>query len=193
MEGPGGLQETYRTFFVCLGILGLGGDQGGEDILDLGGNNGRTISRCALVRMVKDKRRSPPSDRPPTAPHANPHHSASPEDQESPERVVQKEKLHAELKQVLSLKRSHLKETSHLAQPEMDSSTEARAVEETASEVVEVVMETEPEAGASGYSVTGGGERGIFIKDVLKDSTAAKHLSLQQASLPCVTSIKCIV
>lgn len=54
--------------------------------------------------------------------------------------------------------------------------------EETASEVVEVVMETEAEAGASGYSVTGGGERGIFIKDVLKDSTAAKHLSLQQGN-----------
>lgn len=43
-------------------------------------------------------------------------------------------------------------------------------------------METEAEAGASGYSVTGGGERGIFIKDVLKDSTAAKHLSLQQGN-----------
>nr|XP_046170762.1 neuroblast differentiation-associated protein AHNAK isoform X1 [Oncorhynchus gorbuscha] len=62
----------------------------------------------------------------------------------------------------------------------MDSSTDAQAVEETASEVVEVVLETEAEAGASGYSVTGGGERGLFIKDVLKDSTAAKHLSLQQ-------------
>nr|XP_046149431.1 periaxin-like [Oncorhynchus gorbuscha] len=93
---------------------------------------------------------------------------------------VQKEKLHAELKQVLSLKRSHLKESSRLAQAEMDSSTDAQAVEETASEEVEVVVETEAEAGASGYSVTGGGERGLFIKDVLKDSTAAKHLSLQQ-------------
>ncbi|XP_052323310.1 neuroblast differentiation-associated protein AHNAK-like isoform X7 [Oncorhynchus keta] len=62
----------------------------------------------------------------------------------------------------------------------MDSSTDAQAVEETASEEVEVVVETEAEAGASGYSVTGGGERGLFIKDVLKDSTAAKHLSLQQ-------------
>lgn len=35
---------------------------------------------------------------------------------------VQKEKLHAELKQVLSKKRSHLREsTCQLAQPEMDS------------------------------------------------------------------------
>ncbi|KPP80252.1 hypothetical protein Z043_100106 [Scleropages formosus] len=47
-------------------------------------------------------------------------------------------------------------------------------------ELVEVVMETEAEAGASGYSVTGGGERGIFVKEVLKDSPAAKHLSLQK-------------
>uniref|UniRef100_A0A3Q1H543 PDZ domain-containing protein n=1 Tax=Acanthochromis polyacanthus TaxID=80966 RepID=A0A3Q1H543_9TELE len=48
---------------------------------------------------------------------------------------------------------------------------------------VEIVVETEAEAGASGYSVTGGGERGIFVKDVLKDSPAAKHLSLQQDQL----------
>uniref|UniRef100_A0A8C6T6T0 PDZ domain-containing protein n=1 Tax=Neogobius melanostomus TaxID=47308 RepID=A0A8C6T6T0_9GOBI len=50
----------------------------------------------------------------------------------------------------------------------------------TSSEEVEIVMETEAEAGASGYSVTGGGHQGIFIRDVLKDSPAAKHLSLQQ-------------
>lgn len=54
--------------------------------------------------------------------------------------------------------------------------------ENPASELVEVVVETEAEAGASGYSVTGGGERGIFVKDVLKDSPAAKHLSLQQGN-----------
>uniref|UniRef100_A0A3Q4HIG4 PDZ domain-containing protein n=1 Tax=Neolamprologus brichardi TaxID=32507 RepID=A0A3Q4HIG4_NEOBR len=51
---------------------------------------------------------------------------------------------------------------------------------EEASKSVEIVVETEAGAGASGYSVTGGGERGIFVKDVLKDSPAAKHLSLQQ-------------
>uniref|UniRef100_A0A4W4FSN0 Periaxin n=1 Tax=Electrophorus electricus TaxID=8005 RepID=A0A4W4FSN0_ELEEL len=48
------------------------------------------------------------------------------------------------------------------------------------SELMEVVMETKAEAGASGYSVVGGGERGIFIKEVLKDSPAAKQLSLQK-------------
>lgn len=53
---------------------------------------------------------------------------------------------------------------------------------EEASESVEIVVETEAEAGASGYSVTGGGERGIFVKDVLRDSPAAKHLSLQQGT-----------
>lgn len=53
---------------------------------------------------------------------------------------------------------------------------------EDASVPVEILVETEAEAGASGYSVTGGGERGIFVKDVLKDSPAAKHLSLQQGT-----------
>lgn len=47
---------------------------------------------------------------------------------------------------------------------------------------VEIVVETEAEAGASGYSVTGGGQRGIFVKDVLKDSPAAKHLSLKEGT-----------
>uniref|UniRef100_A0A8C6NRS3 Periaxin n=1 Tax=Nothobranchius furzeri TaxID=105023 RepID=A0A8C6NRS3_NOTFU len=45
---------------------------------------------------------------------------------------------------------------------------------------VEIVVETEAEVGASGYSVRGGGVQGIFVKDVLKDSPAAKHLSLQE-------------
>lgn len=53
---------------------------------------------------------------------------------------------------------------------------------EEISKSVEVVVETEAEAGASGYSVTGGGQHGIFVKDVLKDSPAAKHLSLQQGT-----------
>lgn len=44
------------------------------------------------------------------------------------------------------------------------------------------MVETEAEAGASGYSVTGGGQRGIFVKDVLKDSPAAKHLSLKEGT-----------
>ncbi|XP_032367918.1 neuroblast differentiation-associated protein AHNAK isoform X24 [Etheostoma spectabile] len=129
---------------------------------------------------VKDKRRSPPSNRSPSAPQRNPHHSGSTDEQESPERVVQKEKLHAELKQVLSQKRSHLREsTCQLAQPEMDSEpTDRQTCAEDTSQSVEIVVEAE--AGASGYSVTGGGQRGIFVKDVLRDSPAAKHLSLQE-------------
>lgn len=47
---------------------------------------------------------------------------------------------------------------------------------------MEIVVETEAGAGASGYSVTGGGQRGIFVKDVLKDSPAAKHLSLKEGT-----------
>ncbi|XP_041092355.1 neuroblast differentiation-associated protein AHNAK-like isoform X2 [Polyodon spathula] len=48
------------------------------------------------------------------------------------------------------------------------------------SELVEVVVETEPETGATGFSVSGGGNKGIFVKDVLKDSPAAKALSLRE-------------
>ncbi|XP_038161200.1 neuroblast differentiation-associated protein AHNAK [Cyprinodon tularosa] len=134
------------------------------------------------AQAVKDKRRSPPSTRSPSAPQRNPPHSSTVDEQESPERVVQKEKLHAELKQVLSQKRSHLREsTCKLAQPEMDTEPgEEQTCIEEVSKSVEIVVETEAEAGASGYSVTGGGEDGIFVKDVLKDSPAAKHLSLQQ-------------
>lgn len=42
-----------------------------------------------------------------------------------------------------------------------------------------MTLETEAEAGASGYSVTGGGHQGIFVKQVLKDSSATKLFNLQ--------------
>ncbi|VCW66933.1 unnamed protein product, partial [Gulo gulo] len=47
-------------------------------------------------------------------------------------------------------------------------------------EATEVTLTTEVEAGASGYSVTGGGHQGIFVKQVLKDSSAAKLFSLRE-------------
>uniref|UniRef100_A0A8D0N798 PDZ domain-containing protein n=1 Tax=Sus scrofa TaxID=9823 RepID=A0A8D0N798_PIG len=47
-------------------------------------------------------------------------------------------------------------------------------------EATEVTLETEVEAGASGYSVTGGGDQGIFVTQVLKDSSAAKLFSLRE-------------
>ncbi|XP_038623581.1 periaxin [Tachyglossus aculeatus] len=47
-------------------------------------------------------------------------------------------------------------------------------------ELVEIIVETEAEAGVSGINVAGGGKEGIFIKDLLKDSPAAKSLSLQE-------------
>ncbi|XP_013871413.1 neuroblast differentiation-associated protein AHNAK [Austrofundulus limnaeus] len=63
----------------------------------------------------------------------------------------------------------------------MDSEpAEEQTTGEKISKPVEIMVETDAGVGASGYSVTGGGERGIFVKDVLKDSLAAKHLSLQQ-------------
>nr|4CN0_A Chain A, PROTEIN AHNAK2 [Homo sapiens]4CN0_B Chain B, PROTEIN AHNAK2 [Homo sapiens] len=47
-------------------------------------------------------------------------------------------------------------------------------------EATEVTLKTEVEAGASGYSVTGGGDQGIFVKQVLKDSSAAKLFNLRE-------------
>lgn len=46
-----------------------------------------------------------------------------------------------------------------------------------------MTLETEVEAGASGYSVTGGGSRGIFVKQVLKGSSAAKLFSLREGAV----------
>ncbi|EPY89546.1 protein AHNAK2-like protein [Camelus ferus] len=53
----------------------------------------------------------------------------------------------------------------------------------------EVTLKTEAEAGASGYSVTGGGDQGIFIKQVLKDSSAAKLFSLREGDQLLSTTI----
>ncbi|KAM5239818.1 protein AHNAK2 isoform 2-T3 [Hipposideros larvatus] len=47
-------------------------------------------------------------------------------------------------------------------------------------EATDVTLKTEVEAGVSGYSVTGGGDQGIFVKHVLKDSSAAKLFSLRE-------------
>ncbi|XP_074075179.1 periaxin [Macrotis lagotis] len=47
-------------------------------------------------------------------------------------------------------------------------------------ELVEIIVETEAETGVSGFNVAGGGKEGIFIKELLKDSPAAKTLSLQE-------------
>ncbi|XP_072126225.1 uncharacterized protein [Mobula birostris] len=54
------------------------------------------------------------------------------------------------------------------------------AKEPKMSEMVELVVETEAQVGATGFSVTGGGKDGIFIKEVLKDSRAAKALNLKE-------------
>ncbi|XP_016379910.1 neuroblast differentiation-associated protein AHNAK [Sinocyclocheilus rhinocerous] len=133
---------------------------------------------------VNNKRRSPPSDKPPFGAHLSTQHSISADEQDSPERIVQKEKLHAELKQVLSQKRSQLRDTqstlTDMEEPPKTGSKNEVEKEKQLSELVEVVVETQAEVGASGYSVVGGGEQGIFIKEVLKDSPAAKHLSLQK-------------
>ncbi|NXV72983.1 AHNK2 protein, partial [Atlantisia rogersi] len=47
-------------------------------------------------------------------------------------------------------------------------------------ETMEVTLKTEVEAGAGGFSVMGGGNEGIFIKKVLKESPASKIFSLRE-------------
>ncbi|CAN8215599.1 unnamed protein product [Coccothraustes coccothraustes] len=47
-------------------------------------------------------------------------------------------------------------------------------------ETMEVTLKTEVDAGASGFSVKGGGNEGIFIKKVLKESPASKIFSLRE-------------
>lgn len=46
-----------------------------------------------------------------------------------------------------------------------------------------MTLKTEVEAGASGFSVTGGGDEGIFIKKVLKESPASKVFSLREGTV----------
>lgn len=45
-----------------------------------------------------------------------------------------------------------------------------------------MTLKTDVESGASGYSVTGGGDQGIFVKQVLKDSSAAKLFDLREGT-----------
>ncbi|XP_061250160.1 protein AHNAK2 [Bos javanicus] len=60
---------------------------------------------------------------------------------------------------------------------------------ESTQDGTEVTLKTDVEAGASGYSVTGGGDQGIFVKQVLKDSSAAKLFSLREGDQLLSTTI----
>nr|XP_023968190.1 periaxin isoform X1 [Chrysemys picta bellii]XP_042696404.1 periaxin isoform X1 [Chrysemys picta bellii]XP_042696405.1 periaxin isoform X1 [Chrysemys picta bellii] len=55
-----------------------------------------------------------------------------------------------------------------------------RQEEAKTSELVEIILETEARAGASGISVAGGGKEGLFVSDVLRESPVAKALSLKE-------------
>ncbi|XP_035583797.1 protein AHNAK2 [Zalophus californianus] len=71
-----------------------------------------------------------------------------------------------------------------------DSQTFSRmSCPQSMQEATEVTLMTEAEAGASGYSVTGGGDQGIFVKQVLKDSSAAKLFSLREGDQLLSTTI----
>nr|XP_030739050.1 protein AHNAK2-like isoform X2 [Globicephala melas] len=56
-------------------------------------------------------------------------------------------------------------------------------------EATEGTLKTKVEAGASGYIVTGGGDQGIFVKQVLKESSAAKLFSLREGDQLLSTTI----
>ncbi|GCB65793.1 hypothetical protein scyTo_0011915, partial [Scyliorhinus torazame] len=60
------------------------------------------------------------------------------------------------------------------------SSNMSREVEEKEEDVVEVLVNTEAEVGATGFSVKSGEKEGIFIRHVLKESPAAKRLSMRE-------------
>ncbi|XP_074794030.1 periaxin isoform X2 [Natator depressus] len=107
----------------------------------------------------------------------------SPEEASNAERAAQKEKLHAELKRVLQQKGESQPSTTEPETPPAPAmETQTRVTEEEAkmSELVEIILETEARAGASGISVAGGGKEGLFVSDVLRESPAAKALSLKE-------------
>ncbi|KAM6336117.1 protein AHNAK2 [Podargus strigoides] len=65
-------------------------------------------------------------------------------------------------------------------QEENKKSSTDKSKESHPQETMEVTLKTEVEAGASGFSVMGGGNEGIFIKKVLKESPASKIFSLRE-------------
>lgn len=112
------------------------------------------------------KQRSPPAGR----------LHLSPEEIKDADRAAQKEKLHAELKKVLLLKGQ--RNSAEQEETKMEANVKITEEKLRASEVVEVIVETEAQAGMSGISISGGGKDGLFVSEVLKDSPAAKNLSL---------------
>ncbi|XP_075043137.1 periaxin isoform X2 [Mixophyes fleayi] len=112
------------------------------------------------------KQRSPPAGRP----------HLSPEEIKDADRAVQKEKLHAELKKVLLQKGQ--RNLAEQEEPKMETTINITEEKLRASEMVEVIVETEAQAGMTGINICGGGKDGLFISDVLKDSPAFKTLPL---------------
>ncbi|XP_062818194.1 periaxin isoform X1 [Anolis carolinensis] len=146
-----------------------------------------------LSTVVEPKGNEQPTQvQTPTSSH--PHQS--PEEAADPERAAQKEKLHEELKRVLQRKGESQRNTEETVageeeeeeppllslSPPSEMEAKVSAMEKTieTSELLEIIVETEAEAGVSGMSVAGGGRDGLFVKDVLKDSPAARALSLKE-------------
>lgn len=125
--------------------------------------------------MVEDDAHSPSTIQPDLqAPCVQPTDKAI-----SPCTEIHKELLHEELKQFLRIKKS--RHADLLPEADMETVGQGRVAKELKmTEMVDLIVETEPEFGASGFSVTGGGKDGIFIKEVLKDSRAIKALNLKE-------------
>ncbi|XP_028597631.2 periaxin isoform X1 [Podarcis muralis] len=119
------------------------------------------------------------------APPGSPPH-LPPEEAGDADRAAQKEKLHAELKRVLQRKGESQRSSEEaergesLAPAKMEAQLSSMEKTIETSELLEIIVETEAEAGVSGMSVAGGGKSGLFVKDVLKDSPAARALSLRE-------------
>ncbi|XP_077174785.1 periaxin isoform X2 [Paroedura picta] len=133
--------------------------------------------------LAESKRNDPPAPAQiPSGLHSSP---LFPEEAADPDRAAQKEKLHAELKRVLQKKgasQASSEEAEGGPQPTGETGAPLLRKMETVetSELLEIIVETEAEAGASGMSVAGGGRQGLFVKDVLKGSPAAQALRLRE-------------
>ncbi|XP_053328749.1 periaxin [Spea bombifrons] len=118
---------------------------------------------------VKEKFGPP---KPKSPPASRPH--PTPEELKDSERTAQKERLHEELKKVLLLK----VQRESAERPDAEMETQITEEKLRLSEMVEVIVETEAQAGMSGIAISGGGQEGLFISELLKDSPAAKTLPL---------------
>ncbi|XP_075771679.1 periaxin [Pelodiscus sinensis] len=142
------------------------------------GGESHAVSPEGQSAAAEEKEKRPAQPQPVPGPRP----LLTPEEASDAERAAQKEKLHAELKRVLQRKGESQPSAAAPERPPTPAmEPRARVMEEAkASELVEIILETEAKAGLSGLSVAGGGREGLFVSDVLGESPAAKALSLKE-------------